>query len=210
MRTSRSGWLVFAVATAACSPVYLARAPGDVSVDAAGSARGVAEGRGVDAPPPAAAPAVRSSEGSSELAGILATLVWPLAADRTRLLSSPYGVREHPADGALRFHAGLDLRSPEGTPVYAAAEGRVTRSGDGGAYGNMVVVDHGAGLSSLYGHHRENLVREGELVRRGQVIALVGHSGNATGDHLHFELRWRGGTVDPRVVLPRLGTAPAR
>jgi len=210
MRTSRSGWLVFAVAAAACSPVYLSRAPGDVAISSAGAVRAAPEGRDVDAPARATAPGVRSNEAPSELAEVLGALVWPLAADRTRLLSSPYGVREHPADGALRFHAGLDLRSSEGTPVYAAADGRVTRSGDGGAYGNLVVIDHGAELSSLYGHHRENLVREGELVRRGQVIALVGHSGNATGDHLHFELRWRGGTVDPRVVLPRLGAAAAR
>jgi murein DD-endopeptidase MepM/ murein hydrolase activator NlpD len=208
MRTSRSGWLILAIATAACSPVYMSRASGDIA--AAGSGREAAGGRSVEADPPAVGPAVRSSEARGELAGILGTLVWPLAADRARLLSSPYGVREHPADGARRFHAGLDLRSPEGTPVYAVGEGRVTRSGDGGAYGNLVVIDHGAELSSLYGHHRENLVREGELVRRGQVIARVGHSGNATGDHLHFELRWRGGTVDPRVVLPRLGAAAAR
>jgi murein DD-endopeptidase MepM/ murein hydrolase activator NlpD len=186
------GWLGFAVAAAACSPVYLSRAPGDAPSVAAGAVDRAPEGRGADA-----------------LARILGTLVWPLAVDRSLVLSSPYGAREHPIDSAQRFHAGLDLRSPEGTPVYAAADGRVTRSGEDGAYGNLVVLDHGAGLSSFYGHHRENLVREGEIVRRGQAIALVGHSGNATGDHLHFELRWRGGTVDPRVVLPRLGAGAA-
>jgi len=77
-------------------------------------------------------------------------------------------------------------------------------SGRSGAYGNLVIVDHGADLHSLYAHHVRNMVQEGETVRRGQVIARVGHTGNATGDHLHFELRWRGGTVDPLTVLPPL------
>ena len=71
-----------------------------------------------------------------------------------------------------------------------------------------MIIDHGAGLQSLYGHHSANLVQEGARVRRGEVIALVGHTGNATGDHLHFELRWREGTVDPMVVLPQLGGSP--
>ena len=79
-----------------------------------------------------------------------------------------------------------------------------------GAYGQRVVVDHGAGLQSLYAHHSRNLVSAGQRVRRGEVIALVGRSGNATGDHLHFELRWKGGMVDPRTVLPALGRAAGR
>ncbi len=149
-----------------------------------------------------------TAPGSSALTRVLETMVWPLAVDRTSVLSSFYGMRPHPADGVNRFHAGLDLRAPEGTPVYAAADGIVVESGPDGAYGNRVVINHGAGLESLYGHHRENLVQVGDAVRRGQVIALVGHTGNATGDHVHFELRWRGGTVDPLVVLPGL-RAPA-
>jgi murein DD-endopeptidase MepM/ murein hydrolase activator NlpD len=203
MRKLGFGALCLALLAAACSPVYLAHANGGTGPREEAPAR-------VEPFRPAREPAAPASAASAELARVLGTLVWPLAADRSAILSSPYGVREHPIDGAERFHSGLDLRAPGGTPVYAAADGVVARSGAGGAYGNLVVIDHGAGLSSLYGHHRENLVREGERVRRGQVIALVGRTGNATGDHLHFELRWRGGTVDPRVVLPRLGGGAAR
>ena len=141
------------------------------------------------------------------LAAILGRLVWPLAMDGVEIMSSRYGPREHPGDGAQRFHRGLDLRADEGTPVHAAADGTVRRSAFSGAYGNLLVLDHDEGLETLYAHHSRNLVREGERVRRGQVIALVGHTGNATGDHLHFELRWRGGTIDPRTVLPTLGGA---
>jgi murein DD-endopeptidase MepM/ murein hydrolase activator NlpD len=201
MRGSCLTLLVATLLTGACAPVYLSR--GDVPgvVGSAGGAREVRE----RVPEPEPRVAAEGTEASRELAGVLGTLVWPLAIDRAAVLSSPYGVRTHPVDRARRFHAGLDLRAPESTPVYAAADGRVLQSGPSGAYGNRVVIDHGAGLSSLYGHHSTNLVGEGDVVRRGQVIGLVGHTGNATGDHLHFELRWRDGNVDPRVVLPRLG-----
>jgi murein DD-endopeptidase MepM/ murein hydrolase activator NlpD len=130
--------------------------------------------------------------------------------DGVQVLSSPYGTRVHPRSSGERFHRGLDLRADEGTPVYAVADGRVERIGRSGAYGNLVLLDHGEGLESLYGHNSRNLVAEGQEVRRGEVIALVGHTGNATGDHLHFELRWRGGTVDPWRVLPALSGALSR
>jgi murein DD-endopeptidase MepM/ murein hydrolase activator NlpD len=146
----------------------------------------------------------------SGLAGILGRLIWPLAMDGVQVLSSPYGSRVHPRSGGDRFHRGLDLRADEGTPVYAVADGNVARSGRSGAYGNLVLLDHGEGLESLYGHHSRNLVVEGQEVRRGEVIGLVGHTGNATGDHLHFELRWRGGTVDPWRVLPALSGVRGR
>lgn len=156
-----------------------------------------------------ATPAMRPVPGGEEenaagLAAILGRLVWPLAMDGIEIMSSRYGPREHPGEGGRRFHRGLDLRADEGTPVHAVTDGRVSRSGRAGAYGNHLVIDHGEGLQTLYAHHSRNLVRAEERVRRGQVIALVGHTGNATGDHLHFELRWRGGTIDPRTVLPAL------
>jgi murein DD-endopeptidase MepM/ murein hydrolase activator NlpD len=102
------------------------------------------------------------------------------------------------------------LRARGGTPVYAAADGVVSTSGTSGAYGSVVIVDHAGGLQTLYAHHQRNLVKAGDPVRRGQPIALVGHSGNATGDHLHFEVRWNGGTVDPRAVLPLLSGPAGR
>jgi murein DD-endopeptidase MepM/ murein hydrolase activator NlpD len=172
------------------------------------------------APPPATDPGRAAPGGgasaaaptgpSAELAAVLGTLVWPLAFDGASLLSSAYGDRVHPRAGSVRFHSGLDLRAPAGTPVHAAADGVVLASGTAGAYGWRVIVDHGAGLHSLYAHHSRNLVVAGQRVRRGQVIALVGRTGNATGDHLHFELRWRDGVVDPKVVLPALARAPGR
>lgn len=196
-------FIMLVLAGGACAPVYVSGGPvadrGLRTVDQRRMEPSRTEpAREVSSP---------AAESSSALAQILATLVWPLAVDRSSVLTSHYGMRAHPADGAQRFHAGLDLRAREGTPVHAAADGVVTHSGESGAYGNRVIIAHAAGLASLYGHHSENLVREGDSVRRGDVIALVGHTGNATGDHLHFELRWDGGTVDPIVVLPPLRSA---
>ena len=198
-------------AQAACAPVYSGNvAPGvalpGASVDRSSPARAAT----ADAPEREVVrmPATRGAGVlNPALVGALESLVWPLAADGTGLLSSRYGDRVHPRGGDQRFHTGLDLRAPGGTPVYAAAAGTVTLSGASGAYGNVVLLDHGGGLQTLYAHHERNLVGVGDQVRRGQPIALVGHTGNATGDHLHFEVRWTGGTVDPRTVLPHLAEA---
>lgn len=190
--------LLLAVAPAACAPVY--------SRVEIGSER-------AEAPPAASSRPERAAAGDVESGGaygsdaalvrVLESLVWPLA--RARMVeTSPYGKRLHPRGGESRFHHGVDLRAIEGSPVHAVADGVVVRNGRSGAYGRVVVLDHGARLQSLYAHLSRNLVPVGERVRRGQPIALVGHSGNATGDHLHFELRWRGGFVDPRSVLPPL------
>lgn len=180
-------------AASACAPVY--------SETMLPPARVLAE-------PPAASPS--ATRDASALARALGALVWPLAADGTALLSSSYGDRVYPGSGDPRFHSGLDLRAREGSPVYAAADGVVVESGSSGAYGNVVILHHEGGLRTLYAHHERNLVRAGERVRRGQPIALVGHTGNATGDHLHFEVRWKDGTVDPRAVLPRLSASAVR
>jgi murein DD-endopeptidase MepM/ murein hydrolase activator NlpD len=155
-------------------------------------------------------PAVEATGADPALVRALEALVWPLASDGSGILSSSYGVRVHPRAGEARFHGGLDLRAREGTPVYASAGGVVSASESSGAYGNLVVVDHGGGMQTLYAHNSRNLVHVGEAVRRGQPIAMVGHTGNATGDHVHFEIRWRGGTVDPRTVLPLLSGLAAR
>lgn len=182
-----------------CAPVYSESAP-----PAPGASAPAVPARDSRGQPLAGSPADR------ELVRALESLVWPLATDGSGMLSSVYGQRLHPVGGDPRFHAGLDLRARAGTPVYAAAEGVVAASEASGAYGNVVILDHGGGLRTLYAHHRENLVRSGERVRRGQPIGLVGRSGNATGDHLHFEVRWKDGTVDPRTVLPLLDGRAAR
>ena len=199
---------LLAVAPAACAPVYSGSvAPGAALPGASVAGTSPVRAASADA---LERDAVRPPAGPGEgvlnpaLVDALESLVWPLAADGAGLLSSSYGDRVHPRGGEERFHTGLDLRARGGTPVYAAADGTVTLSGASGAYGNVVLLDHGGGLQTLYAHHERNLVEVGDTVRRGQPIALVGRTGNATGEHLHFEVRWNGGTVDPRTVLPHL------
>lgn len=180
-----------------CAPVYAEKSSRDIgalSVPATGSK---------------SEPGRVEKTTDGRLVEVLESLVWPLA--RVRIVeTSAYGDRRHPRGDDVRFHSGVDLDADEGTPVYAAADGMVARSERSGRYGNVVVIEHGGELRSLYAHHSRNLVREGDRVRRGQVIALAGHTGNATGDHLHFELRWRGGFVDPRSVLPPLEPSTGR
>lgn len=208
-RTALAAAMVAALA--ACAPVYSGGVAAGIALPGASAASSpstrppASDTRERAADRPAADRAVGVL--NPALVGALESLVWPLAADGAGLLSSSYGDRVHPRGGDERFHSGLDLRARGGAPVYAAADGTVSLSGVSGAYGNVVLLDHAGGLQTLYAHHERNLVRVGETVRRGQPIALVGHTGNATGDHLHFEVRWNGGTVDPRTVLPLLAEA---
>lgn len=115
-------------------------------------------------------------------------------------VTSPFGQRVHPITGDSRFHTGVDLRAPSGSPIRAAAEGVVREAGKRGGYGNAVEVDHGDGTSTLYAHASALLVKPGQHVDQGQAIALVGQTGSATGPHLHFELRRHGHPVEPQVV----------
>ena len=117
------------------------------------------------------------------------------------VVSSAFGVRTDPLDGAKGFHHGVDIAAPQGTAVKAAAAGRVLSSGWKGGYGYMVEVDHGGGLVTRYGHNSQNLVAEGDQVKAGQPIALVGNTGRSTGAHLHFEVRKMGKPVDPQSLL---------
>ena len=119
----------------------------------------------------------------------------------TLKVSSDYGDREHPLAGRRMFHAGMDFAAPMNTPIYAAAAGLVTASGWRSGYGNFIEIDHGSGLTTRYGHNRENLVKEGEFVAAGQQIARVGRTGRVTGPHLHFEVRRNGQAEDPAAWL---------
>jgi murein DD-endopeptidase MepM/ murein hydrolase activator NlpD len=102
-----------------------------------------------------------------------------------------------------RRHDGIDVSAPRGTPIRAAAAGRVIYSGSGlGAYGNTVIVKHQGEYRTVYAHARRLLVRRGDFVVRGQVVAEVGSTGNATGPHLHFEVRRHDRAQDPLVFLP--------
>ena len=124
---------------------------------------------------------------------------WP-APSYTRI-SSPYGYRIHPIFKTKKFHSGVDLAAPGGTNILAAADGTVKMSGWNGGYGNCVVIDHGGGISTLYGHASRNLVVKGQKVTKGQVIAKVGTTGNSTGNHLHFEVLVNGKTTDPMAYI---------
>lgn len=124
-------------------------------------------------------------------------LDWPARAT----VSSPFGWRLHPVYGTRHFHAGIDLALPPGSPVRAAAAGRVLRAGWMDAYGYAVILDHGRGVRTYYGHLSSLAVRAGARVRRGQVIARSGDTGVSTGPHLDFRVEIGGKAVDPLAFL---------
>jgi murein DD-endopeptidase MepM/ murein hydrolase activator NlpD len=106
-------------------------------------------------------------------------------------------MRTHPSYGTQEFHQGVDFKAETGDYVYASASGRVTFAGRQKGYGKVVIIDHGRDISSVYAHLSETAVQKGDQVESGQRIGTVGVSGNATGSHLHFELRVAGEAVDP-------------
>jgi murein DD-endopeptidase MepM/ murein hydrolase activator NlpD len=122
---------------------------------------------------------------------------WPVRGP----LNSRVGQRPSPWTGQLEFHRGLDISASRCTPVYAPATGTVHAAGHGGEYGNVVILDHGNELRSLYGHLQETRVKPGERVERGQLIALTGNTGRTSGPHLHYEIQVNGRAVDPRQYL---------
>jgi murein DD-endopeptidase MepM/ murein hydrolase activator NlpD len=132
-------------------------------------------------------------------------------AGRSVPVSSHYGTRRDPFTGLLARHTGLDIPARHGTPILASGGGRVVSAGYKGAYGQAVVIDHGDGVSTLYGHASRLLVRPGDVVMPQQKIALVGSTGRSTGPHLHFEVIRDGSRVEPRQYLARvLDRAPGR
>ena len=115
-------------------------------------------------------------------------LPWPTDG----VLSSGFGLR------GGRLHGGIDISGAPGTPIVSIEAGVVRFSGRGpGGYGNVVILDHGGGLRTLYAHNERNVVRQGERVRRGQTVALIGDTGRASGTHVHFEVHQHGRPVDP-------------
>ena len=119
--------------------------------------------------------------------------LWPTRG----LFTSGFGMRRHPLFGIWHLHTGVDIATAWGAPVLAAAEGRVIYAGWFGGYGKIVVIDHGEGISTLYGHLSNLLVVAGDDVRRGQPVGRVGSTGFSTGPHLHFEVRINGRPVNP-------------
>ncbi|CAN5377558.1 hypothetical protein BH09PSE6_BH09PSE6_25910 [soil metagenome] len=119
-------------------------------------------------------------------------------------LASPFGNREDPFTGQQAFHSGLDFAADTGTVIVAAAGGKVAFAGLRPDYGRVVEIDHGAGLSTRYGHTSRLLVKVGDIVMPGEPVALVGSTGRSTGPHLHFEVLRGGEPVDPRRYLAGL------
>lgn len=112
-------------------------------------------------------------------------------------ISSLYGYRIHPITGKRRFHEGLDIAANYGNGVYAYTDGKVVQAGWNGGYGNCILIDHGNGLKTRYGHLSKFLVRVGQRVKTGERIGAVGSTGNSTGPHLHFEVIKWGRTQNP-------------
>ncbi len=115
--------------------------------------------------------------------------------------SSSFGWRVDPFTGQMAFHEGLDFMAETGTPIYAAASGIVTAAEKTPDYGNIVKIDHGSGIETRYAHTSRMLVKPGQRVEKGQLIAEVGNTGRSTGAHLHFEVRLNGSALDPRRYL---------
>jgi len=118
---------------------------------------------------------------------------WPVRG----WISSGFGDRSNPVSGKFLLHTGVDIANDSGTPIRVTADGTVSFAGWEGGYGKLVVVNHGNGYSSYYGHMSEIKAAVGKPVRRGEQIGLMGATGNTTGPHLHYEIRLYGAAVDP-------------
>ena len=138
------------------------------------------------------APVSRTQPPSADFGGD--PLLWPVSGR----INSNYGPR------GSSFHDGIDIAAPEGTPIHAIERGEVIYSDQLRGYGNIVILRHPAGIVSVYAHNQVNLVREGQPVSRGEVIAKVGSTGRVTGPHLHLEIRQNNTAQDPLRYLPQL------
>lgn len=119
------------------------------------------------------------------------------SAAGAQTMTSGYGARSDPFNGKRANHAGVDIAARTGTPVYATGDGYIGRSRWAGGYGNLVEINHGSGYQTRFGHLSRRMVAEGQYVRRGTLIGLIGSTGRSTGPHLHYEVRYNGLAVDP-------------
>jgi murein DD-endopeptidase MepM/ murein hydrolase activator NlpD len=123
--------------------------------------------------------------------------IWPTHG----WLSSTMGNRADPINGEKDFHPGLDISADKGDPVYSTADGKIVNASAAGNYGNLVIVDHGYGIETRYGHLSAFKVKAGQTVKRGDLLGLVGATGRATGAHLHYEVRANGRILNPLQLL---------
>lgn len=119
--------------------------------------------------------------------------IWPVSG----AVTSSFGWRNSPWENSSELHQGIDIAANMGIPVVATADGTVTKSGWSGGYGNIVQIDHGNGIETIYGHNSQVLVTVGDKVKKGQFIAHAGSTGRSTGPHVHYEIRVNGSAVDP-------------
>ena len=132
---------------------------------------------------------------------------WPTPG-YTRI-TSKYGMRTHPITGVYKLHTGVDIGAPMGASFVAANDGIVVKAGYNGAYGNMVIIDHGGGIQTLYAHGSEIMVNVGDIVKKGETVVLkVGSTGYSTGAHAHFEVRINGKVTDPMPYITN-GVVPS-
>lgn len=124
--------------------------------------------------------------------------IQPISNKDLNRVASGFGYRVDPVYKTVKFHAGLDFAAPQGIPIYATANGRVSTAGNtGNGYGNHVIISHGYGYETLYGHMVRVKARNGQVVKRGEVIGWVGSTGKSTGPHLHYEVHKNGNKIDP-------------
>jgi murein DD-endopeptidase MepM/ murein hydrolase activator NlpD len=119
--------------------------------------------------------------------------IWPVSG----VVTSNFGGRNSPWGSGTEVHQGIDIANNMGTPIVATADGKVVRSEWSEGYGNIVQIDHGEGISTIYGHNSRIVVNVGQSVRKGQIISYLGSTGRSTGPHVHYEVRVKGTAVDP-------------
>lgn len=148
----------------------------------------------------------RATERTTATTSVAVPSRTPLDDYRT---SSNYGMRTHPVLGGLRGHKGIDMAAPTGTPIYATADGLVSKAEWFSSYGNFIAIGHGGELETRYGHLSRIAVSAGQRVRKGDVIGYVGSTGRSTGPHLHYEVRVAGLAVDPTPYMTETGSERA-